>query len=49
MDRRKIIKTTLTIVGLLVPFGLIGVGSYYGYQSYKKRKKEKKQKENKSE
>jgi uncharacterized membrane protein len=40
MDKRKVLKTTLTIVAIVVPFGLIGIGSYYGYKAYKKRKSE---------
>ena len=37
MDKNKVLKITLTIVAVVVPFGLIGVGSYYGYKAYKKR------------
>ena len=42
MDKKKVIKTTLTIIAIVVPFGLVGVGSYYGFKKYKKLKQQKK-------
>ncbi len=48
MDRKRVIKTTLTIAATFLPFGLVVIGSYYGYKKYKKLKEQKTQKENKS-
>ena len=45
MDKKKVLETTLTIVAIVVPFGLIGIGSYYGYKAYKKRKEAQASKE----
>ncbi len=45
MDKKKVLKTTLTIVAVVVPFGLIGIGSYYGDKAYKKKKAEKDKKD----
>tara|TARA_B100001094_G_C17948731_1_gene679377 strand:+ start:157 stop:303 length:147 start_codon:yes stop_codon:yes gene_type:complete len=41
MDKKKVLKTALTVVAVIVPFGLIGIGSYYGYKAYKKKQAEK--------
>ena len=47
MDKKRLIKNTVTIIAIVLPFGLLGVGGYYGYKAYKKKKEEKeKEKDN---
>ena len=42
MDKKKILKATITTVVALLPFGLISIGGYYAINKYiKSRKKNK--------
>jgi len=44
MDKKKILKSTITTVVALLPFGLISIGGYYAINKYIKLKKQKKKK-----
>ena len=41
LNKSKIFKATLAIIAIVVPFGLISVGSYYAYKRYKDKKEDK--------
>jgi len=41
MDKKKWIDVGLTVAAVIIPFGLITLGGYYGYRAYRKRKEEK--------
>ena len=40
-NKSKILKATLGIIAIAIPFGLISVGGYYAYKMYKNKKEDK--------
>jgi len=56
MNKKALIKTLLTGAAIILPFGLVVAGGYYGYKYYKEDKegkdkegKEKEEEEDKEE
>jgi hypothetical protein len=41
LNKSKILKATLAIIAIAVPFGLVSVGGYYAYKRYKNNKEDK--------
>ena len=40
-NKKKLLKVAITVVALVVPFGLVSVGGYYAYKKYKEKKTDK--------
>ena len=38
LNKSKILKATLAIIAIAVPFGLVSVGGYYAYKNNKEDK-----------
>lgn len=43
LNKSKILKATLAIIAIAVPFGLVSVGGYYAYKRYKNKREENKE------
>jgi uncharacterized membrane protein YebE (DUF533 family) len=41
MDKDKWVKALMATLTVVVPFGIVAAGGYYGYQFYKKKREQK--------
>lgn len=49
MNKKSLIKTFLTGAAIILPFGFLVIGGYYGYNHYKNKKEEKEKEEEEEE